>query len=133
MAGSNTKNITKNLGGRPSKYAPDIVEKLESVFKIGGTIDEATSYAGIDKKTYYSWLEKHEGFSTKMEAAQHFADIAAKNIVIDAVVKDKDLATAKWWLEKRQFKETPQVVQQFNTQGNMSLEFTQDDDEEETT
>ena len=29
--------------------------------------------------------------------------IVAKNVVIDSVIKDRDLNSAKWWLEKRQF------------------------------
>lgn len=108
------RSITKNLGGRPSIYSVEIVEKLESILKIGGTIDEACSYAMIDKQTYYNWIEAKEGFSTKMEAAQKYPDIVAKNIVVDSMIKQKDLTTAKWWLEKRQFKDTNQTNVQVN-------------------
>lgn len=94
-----------NKGGRPTKMTDDVITKLESIFKIGGTIEEAASYANINPKTYHDWANKDEGFVRKMVAARHFADVAAKNVVIDAIVKDKDLATAKWWLEKRQFKD----------------------------
>lgn len=106
----------QNLGGRPSIYAENIVEKLESILKIGGTIEQATSYAQIDKVTYYNWLEKHPSFSTRMEQARSYPDIVAKNIVVDSMIKDRDLNTAKWWLEKREFKQ----VNQINTQVNIN-------------
>lgn len=112
-----SKSVTKNLGGRPTKYSDELVIKLESIFKIGGTVEEASSYAGISKETYYRWLEENPSFMTKMEAAQHYADIVAKNVVIDSVVKDKNLDSAKWWLEKRVFK-NQQQPNQTNVQVN---------------
>lgn len=114
MARSNTKNKLSNVG-RPTLYSDEIVEKLASIFRIGGTVEQAVSYAQIDKVTYYNWMEKHPNFSTKMEQARNYADIVAKNIVVDSMIKDKDLTTAKWWLEKREFKQ----VQQNNTQVNI--------------
>ena len=111
MADGNSKNIVKNKGGRPTVMSADTITKLESIFKIGGTVDEAVTYAGIGRRTYFDHLERDEAFRTKIEAAQHYADIVAKNVVIDAIVKDKDLNTAKWWLEKRQFN---QPIQQNN-------------------
>lgn len=108
------KSITKNLGGRPTKYNDEVVKKLESIFKIGGTVDEACSYAEITKPTYYEWLDRHSDFLTKMNSAQHYADIVAKNVVVDSMIKDKDLSTAKWWLEKRQFRENTQTNVQVN-------------------
>ena len=114
MARSNTKNKLSNVG-RPTLYSDEIVEKLASIFRIGGTVEQAVSYAQIDKVTYYNWMDKHPNFSTKMEQARTYADIVAKNIVVDSMIKDKDLTTAKWWLEKREFKQ----VQQNNTQVNI--------------
>jgi len=106
MGKSDTKSlIKKNRGGRPTKYNKEVVKKLESILKVGGTIEEACAYAGISKETYYTWLDVKPGFLTKMEAAKHYADIVAKNVVVRAIVEDKDLATAKWWLEKRQFRD----------------------------
>jgi len=117
MANNNTKDI-KDIKkvGRPTAIVPDTVAKLENIFKVGGNIEEACSYAGINKATYYRHLESDEDFATKMEAAQHYADIVAKNVVVNKIVKDNDLDTAKWWLERREFKNVGQskVLQQFN-------------------
>ena len=101
--------------GAPTVITEDVETKLESILMIGGTISEATSYAGIGERTYYDRAKASEEFSQKMTAAKHYADVAAKNVVVDAIVKDKDLSTAKWWLEKREFKgSNAQVLQQFN-------------------
>ena len=108
------KSITKSTVGRPTKLNDDLVVKLESIFKIGGTVEEACSYALINKTTYYRWLEENKDFATKMNSAQHYADIVAKNVVVDSMIKDKDLSTAKWWLEKRQFRENNQTNVQVN-------------------
>lgn len=112
--------------GRPLSITDEVVKKLESILKIGGTIEEACSYSLISKPTYYAKLNSDEDFFTRMEASKYYADIKAKNLVVDAIVEDKDLATAKWWLEKRQFKEGPVVATQVNIGGDMSLEFITD-------
>jgi len=108
------KELTTSKVGRPTKYDESVVGKLDSIFKVGGTVDEACSYAGINKTTYYSWIELYPDFSTKMDASQHYADIVAKNVVVDAIVKNRDLQTAKWWLEKRELKQTQQTNVQVN-------------------
>lgn len=108
------KAITKNLGGRPSKLDDEIVVKLDSIFKVGGTVEEACAYAGINKTTYYRWIEQNESFATKMASAQYYADIVAKNVVVDDIVKGRNVDTAKWWLEKRQFKTSQQTNVQVN-------------------
>lgn len=111
-----TTQITTNPVGRPSKYSEEAVRKLEDIFKIGGTVEEATSNAGITKPTYYEWLEKNPDLLTKMESAQHYADIKAKHLVIKTIVEDENDANAKWWLEKREFKNQSQS--QTNVQVN---------------
>lgn len=105
------KTLQTNKEGRPTKLTDDVVNKLENIFKVGGNVEEAISYAGISKQTYYNWIEADISFLTKMDAARHYADIVAKNVVIDAIVKDRDLSTAKWWLEKKHpdFKESNQA------------------------
>lgn len=104
------KKLIKRPVGAPTKKTEETVRKLESIFKVGGTVEESCSYAGISKPTYYEWCNTDKNFLTKMEAAKHYADVEAKNVVVKAITKDRDLATAKWWLEKREFnKPTTQV------------------------
>lgn len=92
--------------GRPTKYSEEIVAKLEAILKVGGTIEEAASYAGIDPTTFRRWVEKYPDFASRMAAAQYFADVVAKNVVVDSIVKDKNLESAKWWLDRRVFRQS---------------------------
>lgn len=108
------RSVTKSNAGRPTIYTDELVGKLESIFKIGGTVEEACSYAMISKDTYYAWLKQKPDFLTKMESAQKYPDIVAKNIVVDSMTKNKDVTTAKWWLEKREFKNSNQTNVQVN-------------------
>lgn len=111
-----SKKIVKGAGGRPTKFDKVVVEKLVSIFKIGGSIEEACANARIDKQTYYNWLEAHPGFSTEIASAQHYSDIAAKNVVVGSILKHKNIESSKWWLEKRVFKNT-----QTNVQNNIQI------------
>jgi hypothetical protein len=47
------KSTKKDKGGRPTKKTPIVIEKLEEVFKLDGTVSEACSNAGIDESSYY--------------------------------------------------------------------------------
>lgn len=116
-----SNDITPREVGRPTKLGEETITKLEEIFKIGGTIGEALSYAMISHQTYYRWLKENPDLVKRMEAAQHFADIAAKNVVVKSITKDRDLGTAKWWLEKREFREK-QNLTQVNV-NNMKVEF----------
>jgi hypothetical protein len=90
-----------NLGGRPTVITEAVVQKLIDIFKIGGTAIEACAYAKIGRQTYYDRLASDDGFRAEMESAQYFADLAAKKVVVDKILKDKDDQNARWWLEKR--------------------------------
>lgn len=123
--------LVKKEVGRPTKYSEEIVIKLESILKIGGTIEDACSYALISKETYYRWLEESLDFMTRMDSAKRYPDIAAKNTVVDSIVKDKDVNSAKWWLEKRRPQEFGQMpsLTQINVSGGEKVEFILDENQ----
>lgn len=101
MGRNNTRSIKKSNAGRPTVMTDETVSKLESVFKLGVTDQVACTYAGISRETYYSHLEKNPLFSDKIASAKDYARIAAGSVVMDAIIKQKDVQTAKWWLEKK--------------------------------
>lgn len=111
MGKPNTKSLTIPIN---SKMSEKVVQDLESIKKIGGTVEEACAYAKIARRTYHYWIEKYPDFAQRMDAAERYADIAAKNVVVDDIVKKKDVSSAKWWLEKRQFKSENQTNVQVN-------------------
>lgn len=120
--GSVNKSVVVKKEGRPTKKTETVVKKLEDLFKVGGTVEQACAYAGITKPTYYEWLDKDEDFLTKMEAAKHYADIAAKNIVVEAITKKKNLSAAQWWLEHREFKNGSEIPVQQTQINNFNLQ-----------
>lgn len=109
------KQVTAKKVGRPTDYSNEKVLKLEEAFKFGATVDQAVAHAGIVKSTYYEWIDKHPDFQTKMEDARQFLANMAKNLIKSSVLAG-DVNTAKWYLEKTEYK---QVVQN-NTQVNIS-------------
>ena len=115
--------VVKNEGGRPTKLDEDTVKKLESIFKVGGTVEQACAYAGITRQSYYNYIKADEGFLTKMDNARFYSDIVAKNLVVDSIIKDKNLDSAKWWLEKREFNKPVNDIKVLNAGGEMNLEF----------
>ena len=118
-----TKKIAKSNAGRKTLMTEEIVNKLEEIFKIGGTIDEACSYAMISRQTYYNWIEQDKDFLTKMESAQRYIDIAAKRNVGYAITKEKDLNTSKWLLEKKQFNQPQTQVNVAGKEVGVTINF----------
>jgi hypothetical protein len=113
-----SKEIAKNEGGRPTIVTLETETKIESILKIGGTIEEATSYAGISPATYFRHVKSDIGFERKMEAAKSYSMIVAKNVIIDSIVKDKNLESARYWLDRHEFKDQKGGVT-VNTQVNV--------------
>lgn len=120
-----TNDITPNPVGRPSVIDADTVQKLVDVFRLGVTDTAACSYAGIARTTFYAWLKNDPEFSNKIEAAKHYAVIAARQVVISSIIKDKDLNTSKWYLEKYDAKsDAPQVNTQVNIFNQLKEKYT---------
>lgn len=90
-----------NKVGRPSNFDDETIQKLESVFKLGVTVGVACNHAGVSDSAYYVKMKEDEDFRDKMESARDYARIAAGQIVVNAIVKDRDVETAKWWLAKK--------------------------------
>lgn len=103
-----TKQHTKN-GGRPTKFTPEAVTKLAAAFNMGYNDTEATSYAGVSRKTYYGWLLENPDFRYKINRAKIEPTIKAKEVLISAI-NSGNLNAAKWWLERKaasEFSTTP--------------------------
>ena len=43
--------------GRPTVMTPEVIGKLEQVFAIDGSVEEACSYAYISRNTFYEHLK----------------------------------------------------------------------------
>ena len=122
----NPQENKPKVEGRPSVITEQVVAKLEELFKIGCTVETACNYAEIDKSTYARHLQSDPAFATRIRKSQEFARIAAGQLVVNDFVKNKNVDSAKWWLEKKhraEFGSQESVYQQFNVGGEMSLSF----------
>lgn len=89
-----------NQTGRPTVVTPEIIEKLESIFRDGAHIIEACENVGISRQAYYDALKRDPSFADRMDAAQEYTTEVARAVVSKAI-KRGDRETAKWWLERR--------------------------------
>lgn len=88
---------------RPSKYKNTectVVRKLTEAFRNDFTIQEACSYAGIAKDTYYRWLKENEEFSDEIGRSKMFVLIQAKKVIAKSIAEGS-IKASKWFLERR--------------------------------
>jgi hypothetical protein len=96
-----------NPVGRPTIMTPDIVNKLEEIFAIGGTDEEACFYADISKQTLYNYQDKNPEFVDRKEALKETPILLARRTIVEALKNPLD---ARWYLEKKRKKEFGNVV-----------------------
>lgn len=93
----------KNKGGRPIKFSQEIVQKLEEVFALDGTVEEACSFAGISRSAYYVWIDKHPKLKDRFDALREKPVLAARQTVVTAIKTDPAIAIK--YLERKKRKE----------------------------
>jgi hypothetical protein len=103
-----------DLGGRPTILNDTMLKILIDSLQRGCTVKQACALAKTSEQNYYNWVENVPGFLSQMEYAKSYLNDKAKLLVSQAI-QDGDLNTAKWHLEKTEYKQ----VQQNNTQVNI--------------
>ena len=112
---SKTKtNESVGTVGRPTVLNDSIMKILIDSLQRGCTIKQACALAKIEERNYYNWVENVPNFFRQMEYAKSYLNDKAKLLVSQAIA-DGDLNTAKWHLEKTEYKQ----IQQNNTQVNI--------------
>ena len=88
--------------GRPSKFEPETIKKLEEAFAIDASVDEACFYADISKVTFYDWIKKNEEFSNRIEALRNRPVLKARQTIVKSL---DDPEHSKWYLARKRKKE----------------------------
>ena len=44
--------------GEPSKFTPDVLQRIIAALRLGHTVNDACVFAGVAMKTYQNWLRK---------------------------------------------------------------------------
>lgn len=85
---------------RPSKQTVETIDKLEHAFSIGASVVEACFYADISEATYHRWCTEKPELKERFSALKSKPILQARQAVADAL-DSGDVATAKWYLERR--------------------------------
>ncbi len=71
--------------GRPTVITPETIAKLEEVFALGGTDEEACFYADIGKTTLYNYQQEHPEFVERKEALKQRPFLKARQTFVKAL------------------------------------------------
>ena len=91
----------KSNAGRKETITGEIEAKLEKLFRVDATDEQACIQAGCSTWAYYRKLKSDERFRKRMRAAQSYLHIKAKE-AIAAAIKSKNPSHATWFLERRE-------------------------------
>lgn len=111
--------------GRPPVLTPENISKLKQAFQWGAKDEEACSFAGIGKTTFYDHKAKNKEFSEEIDGWKQNPILKAKKSVVESLEKNPDLALR--YLE-RKCKDEFSVRQEVNAnlKGSVSLTITSD-------
>lgn len=97
-------------GGRPTKFSKAIADEIITYVMAGNYVETACAIAGVDKKTFYTWLAKGHSdksgvyvqFLHAVEKAAAWSEARDLQAISDA---GKTNWTAKAWRMERRFPE----------------------------
>jgi hypothetical protein len=69
----------------PTKLSNEVVNKLEEVFSLDGTIEEACLYAGISRQTYYNWIKENSELIDRFNLLRKTPILKARRTVVSAL------------------------------------------------
>lgn len=68
-----------NVGGRPSKFSPDMLPQIEKLCILGATDADVADFIGIRLSTLYKWKIDHPGFSDSLKRGKEVADATVED------------------------------------------------------
>lgn len=71
--------------GRKTIMTPEVINKLEQVFALDGTVKEACFFAEISHETYYNFLEKNPEYRERFEALRNKPVLKARQTLIKSL------------------------------------------------
>jgi hypothetical protein len=102
---------------RPTKYTPELVERICDALRKGTTRANAGTYAGIDHATFCRYLHRHCEFREAVEKAEADAQLGHEAIIRKAATDGTWTASA-WWLERRRHADYGRKLDIGGQQGN---------------
>lgn len=94
----------KRREGRPYRFSPEIVRKLEEAASLDCSISEMAFHAEISKPTYYAIIKRDPKLFARLEALREKPFINCR-LTIQRNIKDGDGKLALQYLERRKKEE----------------------------
>ncbi len=70
---------------RPTKKTPDIIQKIEEVAALDGSVEEMAYYAGIHRETLYVWMKEDKEFSDRIQELRERPILKARQTVVKSL------------------------------------------------
>ena len=108
--------MKKSNAGRPTKKTENTIRKLEEMFHIDCTIEEACLEAWIDPVTYHDWMNNDKIFSNRIGIAKNRPFIEARHTLVIWAKTDAKMAVELLKRRDRRYKDKseeevlPQIV-----------------------
>ena len=91
-----------NEEGKFTKLTPETIKKLEEVFAMDGTLEEACFYAEISKQTYYNWINENPELNERFDSLRQRPFLKARQTIIKSL-DNPDMAFK--YMERKKRKE----------------------------
>lgn len=85
---------------RPSKKRVLVEEAILKALRNGATRTASAEAVGVHRGTLTTWIERDPAFRSRIEQAEAECELIMTAYVAKAV-KEGDIATTRWWLERR--------------------------------
>lgn len=106
------------------------LSKLKAILQRGISVKKACIYAQIGEKTFYRHYNNDSEFRQIVDDCRNYVTIIASEVITEDITKNKNVSTAKWWLERKDSDEfsLKQNLNVFQNSPNNAYEFITDDE-----
>lgn len=94
------KKTWKKMTWRPTKFTEEVIKKLDDLISNDVSVEAACKFVGVSEVAYYDECKRNPEFLKKMNQAQEFVKVLAWRTIAKAI-RDGDVQTARWLMEKR--------------------------------
>ena len=117
----NIKSTTQITQAKKARF-------VELYKQLNGHITDAAAGTGIERKTYYNWLDSDKEFTQAIMETEMELNDEIRDILINKAASG-DMTAVIFYLKNRHpdFKQQPTIIQQFNVGKEMGVEFVQDE------
>lgn len=96
------------MAGRPTKKTKEVIQKIEEVAALDGSVEEMAYYAGISAQSIYFWMEKDKAFSDRIAALRQRPILKARQTIVKALDNPGD---AQWYVSRKRKQEFSEKIE----------------------